>query len=471
MVSDNLSGVIVLQRNRAVYSSWKNAPTLPAGAYVLSQDDSSYGTRVGSDGEEHDDYIYADVRALSASKMAYNSPRSLDTSYKEGKAVKDAVPLYVGMPLKVDHETAVEAVVGKVVAAWWQEPQIQKGKEVPGGVNVRLAIEKYSKVAKGFMDGTIRSVSSTFNFTPEPSHPELTTQEAIRLMGQDVNGRRVTRQVAAIHSIEELSAVQEGMDVFAKVLKRDGSIDMSNYLMFKESLSKHSEEWYEQLSQALEKDGKIGVPCVDNFEGIYSSNPESTMDTETTEQLQERLSKQGIQLEEATNNLLTTQEKLTKAEAEVVQQKSAYSALVAEKASLSQQLQELTTERETLRNQLQELNAQVSNINSEKEALAAQVKAFTEAEQTALVEVLTHAHANASSLAGKALDQAQVSQYKEALSIMPLVGLKALATAQGISYSDMFWGKASASSVEQEQKAVTTQTQNLSLTETIALTQ
>lgn len=460
-------GVIVLHKNRAVYPNWSSAPALPQGAYRLSDAEHDYS--LDSDAK-YPYYSYVDVRALSASLMHPTTSRSLDTSYNNGQAVKDATPLFVGLPLKVDHKEAVDMIVGKVVASWWQDPQtLSNGITIPGGVNVRIALSNWTKVADGFKDGTIRAVSTTFNFVIEPTHPNLSAKERMALLGTVVDGKLVTRQVSSITSVEEVSAVQEGFDVFAKVLTKDNKLDMSNYLAFKESLSAEGATGYEQYALALEKDGKNGLPCVEEMDPLYSPNnlDSRDMSEETPEVLAEKLNKTAKDLEAVNVSLAAKELEIVNVNKELLSAKAEVTSLTGEKVALTQQVTLLTGEKESLAVKLKEVETQLATVTQERESLTTQVKAFADAEHDSLVGVLTHAHANAMSLGGTPMEQGDIDKYREALKSMPLAGLRSMAEAQKLGYSDIFWSKPA--DHKQEATPLTATQANITTREKIAL--
>jgi len=171
-----------------------------------------------------EDFIEPVFRALSAVTVHKN----WNPVYFPEEVLKESMPLLVGQTINIDHETALGNAIGSVKSVEWQDKYKTKGKEIPGGINFVAMIDAKSnpRIARGIqMDPpSIHSNSVTVQFTWEPSHPQMESDDFWRKLGTyDEDGKLIQRVAKKVVGYKETSLVNHGADPFAKQIK-DGKI-------------------------------------------------------------------------------------------------------------------------------------------------------------------------------------------------------------------------------------------------------
>lgn len=167
-----------------------------------------------------EDFIEPVYRALSNVTVHKNR----NPVYFSEKVLKESMPLLVGQTINIDHETAIGNAIGSVKSVEWQNSYKLNGKEIPAGINMVMRIDAKSnpRIARGIqMDPpSIHSNSVTVQFTWEPSHPELDSNEFWNKLGTyDKDGKLIQRVVTKVVGYNETSLVNHGADPFAKQVK------------------------------------------------------------------------------------------------------------------------------------------------------------------------------------------------------------------------------------------------------------
>ena len=169
--------------------------------------------------KESDDTITRTYRALSADIVWNYVP--IDFGNKDGKVLKKSTSLLKtqktghALPMFKDHDRSVEAWIGTVVDAYWDEAS----NEYPAGINI---IAEYDKVAlgevviRGIKANSLTSVSVTVDFEWSQSHPDMDYWEFYDKLGQEVDGEMVRVLVDRINAYYETSLVWQGADQWAK---------------------------------------------------------------------------------------------------------------------------------------------------------------------------------------------------------------------------------------------------------------
>ncbi len=164
-----------------------------------------------------EDYVYLDVRALSAALV-----QGWWLDHSDQKVMKAAVPLLKRMPVLLNHSWDVKGIVGVVVDTWWGTDD---GFEAPG-IDARLrldsAVAPLNVIRALLADPPLAlSVSVSWWGEVRRSHPDLDKDDFWDLLGEELNGEIVRWVVTRIDEMPEISLVWAGADPDAKVIDND----------------------------------------------------------------------------------------------------------------------------------------------------------------------------------------------------------------------------------------------------------
>ena len=199
---------------------------------------------------KEEDYIYPVYRALSQTTMECHC-----IDVRRPGVLEASVPMLIGQTVYTDHNWNVEGWIGAVQDAWWDDPE-QSGSGLPvPGINARFKIDWKAnpKIARGILmvPPALHSVSATFWFEWQPSHPDMDEQDFWYMLGEEVDGRQVLVEVTKIVAYDEISLVYQGADIDAKIITQEKEAESENTAAL---LSKHEpQDGGEQMKELLEK--------------------------------------------------------------------------------------------------------------------------------------------------------------------------------------------------------------------------
>ena len=169
---------------------------------------------------QSEDYIYPVYRALSQTILVWHY---IDLR-REG-VLEASVPFLAGQTVYTNHRWDVEGWIGAVEKAWWDKPEESGTPFSVPGINARMKLDwkVNPKIARGILmdPPALHSVSVTFWFRWEKSHPELDDRQFWTMLGEEVDGRPVLIVVAEILGYDEISFVYQGADPEAKIVLPD----------------------------------------------------------------------------------------------------------------------------------------------------------------------------------------------------------------------------------------------------------
>jgi len=212
------SGITMLEDNRAAVRLGLDCKPMPVkGVKQLSMDaPESIEDLVPKDS----DYIDIPFRSLSA-KYLGEQGYHLDFSKKD--ILKNSIPLIMtpefgglrSKPIKAqrNHSYAIEDTLGSVPTAWWDNSK--KEFSAPGiNVAARIDWKMYPKEARKLLSTPplIDSVSWSFMFNYEQSHPDMKWWQFMDLLGHEVDGETVRLVVTEILEYYHLGLVWNGGD-------------------------------------------------------------------------------------------------------------------------------------------------------------------------------------------------------------------------------------------------------------------
>ena len=164
-----------------------------------------------------DEYIYPVYRALSQTILLGHC---IDLR-REG-VLEASVPMLIGQTIYPNHWAETESWIGAVESAWWDKPEESGTPLETSGINVRLKVDwkVNPKIARGILmdPPALHSVSTTFWFSWEKSHPDLDDRQFWTMLGEEVDGELVLIVVAEIMGYDEISLVYQGADPEAKII-------------------------------------------------------------------------------------------------------------------------------------------------------------------------------------------------------------------------------------------------------------
>jgi len=164
-----------------------------------------------------EEYIYPIYRALSQTILLSHY---IDLR-REG-VLEASVPMLIGQTIYPNHWAETESWIGAVESAWWDKPEESGTPFETPGINVRLKVDwkVNPKIARGILmdPPALHSVSATFRFKWEKSHPDLDDRQFWTMLGEEVDGELVLIVVAEILNYDEISLVYQGADPEAKII-------------------------------------------------------------------------------------------------------------------------------------------------------------------------------------------------------------------------------------------------------------
>ena len=148
-----------------------------------------------------------------------------------------AAPMWRGLMVRADHSQSVTALAGQTLG----DAEYVPGE--PGGVEGTIELDRQlsSVVARGVERGILRAVSSVIDLTWRPSHEDLSEDAFWSALGQERDGRVVTRVMASVDRVLGVDIVDFGADPHAQQLASRGPAPqedrMRDYLVERLGLS------------------------------------------------------------------------------------------------------------------------------------------------------------------------------------------------------------------------------------------
>lgn len=281
------------------------------------------------------DYIQVPIRALSATAVQGGI---MDFGHKDGKALREAVPLFNNLTIFKDHDWSVDNWLGKTSDAYWDGAD----GDTPAGVNMMLNVDTKAdpKAARGLLSGALDSGSVTVKFDYEQSHPKMKLDEFFNKLGEEVDGETVRALVTKITRLMEYSVVWQGADAYAKVIGDDGKIyvpgQASNSLKHKTGKQENTMDW-----------SKLAA--------LLGLNLGESVTQETFEAAVKAQNINATALAEAQVKVTEAQTALTVAQTELSASKTQVTELTASVTKLTTDLATSTTQATTLQNKVTEL--------------------------------------------------------------------------------------------------------------------
>lgn len=334
-----------------------------------------------------EDYMLFPFRLISACVVGSGTWKSTD--FTNTKVLKASVPLLTNKPAYVNHDMYVGNEIGTIGDTQWSSGYTAPdGTPVPPGIDGPYVID-----SKLFPDlcrklnapiPAIQSSSVTVFYEWESSHDFEDAWDFYQHVGEQLDGREVTRVVTAISDYIESSLVYLGADPYAKKKDADGNlinIDKSSIMsnskedsdpMYK--LYKDKKEMFVMESFSKENSIPLRKRIIE-----YNKNEDDIMPTEVEKFIAAQL---NIKPEEVTKEILqsysfvkadelatlkTGSTKITSLEAEKKQLDTEKSALSAEKETLVAELATLKADKSKL-----EFNAKIGEeliVSKRKECI------------------------------------------------------------------------------------------------------
>ena len=307
---------------------------------------------------KEDEFINPMFRLLSATIVSKNyNP----TDFSTPGVLKNSMPLLLGQTVNCDHETNIGNAIGAVSKVVWQEAYKDEktGFMIPAGINGVLKIDGKAnpRIARGILMNppSIHSNSVTVQFKWEKSHPDLEDREFYEKLGTyDAKGNMIRRMVTEIVRYMETSLVSHGADAFAQRVGEDGKIINPTYAQrtwgsYKEYEDDKSKQYFfydikQDIDYYQEKEND--TPSTYNINPKISQNSNNKeMNQELREFLDKLFGKDMLILGEGK-------------EASVEEAITCLTALLTEKATLLEQVQNLTTEKTQLAEKVKNLEAE-----------------------------------------------------------------------------------------------------------------
>jgi len=207
------------------------------------------------EGIAQEEYISEYFRFLSATII---EGHELNISEE---VLKKAVKLWEHKPVQIDHRFDVNENVGFTSNPEWD------GESDPPGINGWIHVSKKRDEAKGFAIseglkmGSVAATSVWFYFDWEPSHPEMEEDDFWMLLGQEVEGERVTIRITEITEVWEQTLCLLGADPNARKLSADSKLNKPEQPKNEEKETHKEEHMKEQMIAFLKA---LGVEVEDN---------------------------------------------------------------------------------------------------------------------------------------------------------------------------------------------------------------
>lgn len=156
-----------------------------------------------------DEFLHARFRALS---KIYIADYFLDL--RKNDVLKNSTPLLKDQTVYADHRVSVHNWLGVVEASQWDEQYNPPGIDA----DIKIDIAANPKIVRGLtiQPPAIHSASVTFWFLWSKSHPDLSWEDFITNLGEEMDGEIVRFIVDEITQYGELSLVWQGADPYAK---------------------------------------------------------------------------------------------------------------------------------------------------------------------------------------------------------------------------------------------------------------
>ncbi len=141
------------------------------------------------------------------------------------EALTSAAEQWGGLLVRADHTRSVEALVGQTL------PDAAYVEGEPGGVEGTIEFDRQlnATIARGVERGILTAVSSVVDLTWEQSHPDMDEDRFWALLGEEYDGRQVTRQALEILAVDGVDVVDVGADPHAVALRRGDVPDTASH--------------------------------------------------------------------------------------------------------------------------------------------------------------------------------------------------------------------------------------------------
>lgn len=166
-----------------------------------------------------DHLVAAPIRAISAVMVQGHW-----VDHRDPQHLKDALPLFEGRPIFINHISEPHLAVGRILEPEWDDtrlpPDDAPGVNVMAVIDAQRSAEAFA-VARGVADRSLNRWSLGFGLEAEPSHPDLSEDDFWMGLGDEVDGETVAWSVTAITDVYEESVVDAGAVASARTLARD----------------------------------------------------------------------------------------------------------------------------------------------------------------------------------------------------------------------------------------------------------
>lgn len=346
------------------------------------------------------------------------------TDFSQGGVLKASMRLLLGQTVNCDHETNIGNAIGSVSKVVWQEAYKDGKFSIPGGINGVLKIDGKAnpRIARGILmePPSIHSNSVTVQFRWDKSHPEMEDRDFYEKLGTyDSKGNMIRRICTEIVRYMETSLVSHGADSFAQKIGADGKIVNPEYAT--RTWNSYSEYMKDDSRQYFFMDTKSFNFEEDDTHQSLIENPDPNKSKQTenmNKELQEFLEKLFG------TNMLTLGEGKEATQEEAI---SLIQALVSDKASLSEKVNNLTTEKDSLQEK-------VNNLTTENASL----KANAEIGKNYATKLRETAVANYKKMQGDKLDEKDPILTMLNADTTPVASLEALNQTYETRLNEMF---------------------------------
>lgn len=238
-------------------------PASQAAVSAFAQQAEVEGAREG--------YAYFEFRMLSADVVIGSG--TWKSSEFPSAVLKAALPLYVNKTVYKNHYMSVGNECGLITEAAFDTGGKRGGQTVPPGVNgiIRIYEKENPMLVRRIMDGEIKSVSTTLEYTYEHSHEFEDEWDFYYMLGDKIDGEEVRMIASEIHEVYEVSFVSVGADGFANQIDRSkdpegylshiwehGVISENQFNQFNKTMKKEDQDKLAKLEASLaEKEGRI----------------------------------------------------------------------------------------------------------------------------------------------------------------------------------------------------------------------
>lgn len=355
------------------------------------------------------DFLYFPFRLISATIVGSCTWKSTDFSNQ--KVLKASIPLLNNKPAYLNHNAMVGYEIGTVGICNWTGAN----GGMPAGIDGPYILDSvlYPDLCRKMLSpvSPIQSSSVSIYFDWESSHDFENEWDFYNHVGEQLDGREVTRIVTKIDSYVESSLVYQGADPYAKMKNKDGdgylNIPLTRSMI---SNSKYGEtDPLVELMKQQKKMYAISNFSSDNVAALRNSLylKENNLDDKTQfdMSLQKALAKKlNLKEEEITEDLIPTLSFSTKEE---------FEALSASK----KQATDLQTEVSTLKISVETKTGELATLSAEVEKLKPVADMGSKYLESLRASALDAYGKTVSLKVGEVQDEIIVKEIKESFSV------------------------------------------------------